>query len=358
MTTSLRWIRRFSPALFLAGSALEDACPDNADGVSDVVELLGDLVALNRSSGNKLHEIRRVPCTGDGYYSEEPVILEGCCWAMESAFQKGGEVADCSNDEDFLPLDHFNFSHSFFLEHCGDEDLIDWHEQDFFQATIAKLASKPDTVRKTIEDGLRDDFNVTLEDFISTVSKRHTMSQYSAEKTKFQVLRRPKTIFGYFNPLIHGAMKPLWCDAMKEKVNQKDLPVLSLYRQLSQFSRHQKESRRKLWEETSISFVLPKATTAVPAHLHFQDPVAAVLLTEGKKHWQLMESTAESFSDMQPHSGGKRWSQSFKKLPVDLADDYPVYVGTQMVGDVIILPRNWVHFVYSLEDSVSIVFSG
>mmetsp|Transcript_6107 Transcript_6107/g.13176 ORF Transcript_6107/g.13176 Transcript_6107/m.13176 type:complete len:375 (-) Transcript_6107:83-1207(-) len=374
MTILSHWVPRLSPIFLLVSTAEKDSCPDNANAALgesscsssssrlekplDFVALADDLLAMNQSSGNKLHEIRRVPCSGDWFFADEPIILEGCCWALESAFQKGEEVPDCSNEEDFLALDHFNISHDFFLEHCGAEDFNFWHDQDFFQEYLSSLEDETDEARRAAEEGLDDIFGITLNELTTVARNRRNMAQYSVEKRRFQVNRQPKHVLGYFNPLSYGAMKSLWCPALKQQVYEKGFPTLSLYRQLPQFSHQRYENRRNHWESKAVSFVVPKASCSVPTHLHFENQVSAVLLTEGKKHWQFVAATPDSFSDLQPFPGVKRLSQSFQKVPIELADEHPVYVGTQLPGEVILPPRNWVHLAYSIEDSVSIVFPG
>jgi len=158
MTILSHWVPRLSPIFLLVSTAEKDSCPDNANAALgesscsssssrlekplDFVALADDLLAMNQSSGNKLHEIRRVPCSGDWFFADEPIILEGCCWALESAFQKGEEVPDCSNEEDFLALDHFNISHDFFLEHCGQRTSTFGTIKTSFRSTSRALRTR------------------------------------------------------------------------------------------------------------------------------------------------------------------------------------------------------------------------
>mmetsp|Transcript_27610 Transcript_27610/g.58762 ORF Transcript_27610/g.58762 Transcript_27610/m.58762 type:complete len:378 (-) Transcript_27610:83-1216(-) len=370
-----RWGFRLSPLVLFYATAEEASCPENAaaSGESscsssssssrsreeplEFIALAEDLAALNRSTGNHLHEIQRVPCSGDWYYTDVPIILEGCCWALESAFRKGEEVPDCSNAQDFLPVDYFDVSHKFFLEHCGTEDLSFWNkEDDHYRNYIARLVHEPKKIQDPIDKGLRESFNISLSELATMVSKGHSMVRYFAEKDKFQAHSRPKHILGYFHPLSYHAMRGFWCSALKEQVSEMGFPMLSFFRQLPEFPWKNHEDRFESWASSSISFVVPKASFALPAHLHFEEQVTAVLLTEGKKHWQFIAATEESFRDLQPVEGLKRLEQAFYKLPIDVAHMHPVYVGTQSKGDVLLPPRNWVHLAYSFEDSVSLLF--
>jgi len=369
MAPVCRWGCRISPVALLYATAEEASCPENVaasgesgcsttpEGPFDFIPLVDDIAALNRSVGNKLHPIRRVPCSGDWYTADEPVILEGCCWALQSAFEQGEEVEDCSTDEDFLPLDHLDISHQYFRDHCSGEDFTFWQDHDHYRNYITSLQFEPREVQDDIDRGLRDAFNVTLSELTAMAMKRRSMARYNAEKQKFQVHHRPKHILGYFNPLSYGAMKFLWCPALEQQLIEKGFPMLSLYRQLRRFPYEQEDRRKNSWVDATTTFVVPKAGFALPAHLHFEQKASAVLLTEGKKHWQFMEATPESYSDLQPIQGMRRLEHGFQKVPIDLADEYPVYIGTQAKGEVMIPPRNWVHLAYSIEDSVSVVFS-
>jgi len=201
MGAVFRWAIRISPVLFLSAQAEQASCPTDGNAESicsgtpeqalDFIELADNLTALNRSVGNKLHKIRRIACSADWELEEEPVILEGCCWAMGSAFQKGEEVADCSNDEDFLPLDYFNISHQFFLEHCAEKDFTLWADVDHYQSYVTSLAGEPEEVQAVVDEGLRDTFNITLSELIDRVSTRRSMARYSAEKSNYQVFLVP-----------------------------------------------------------------------------------------------------------------------------------------------------------------------
>mmetsp|Transcript_63033 Transcript_63033/g.133047 ORF Transcript_63033/g.133047 Transcript_63033/m.133047 type:complete len:372 (+) Transcript_63033:75-1190(+) len=360
---------RTFPLLPLLGAAQEasrsdsaasggSSCSSTLENTADFIALADDLDALNRSTGNKLLEIPRVPCSGVGDWilEESPVILEGCCFALESAFHKGETLQDCSNEDDFLPLDYFNMSAQFLLEHCGELDVLVWPRQDAFQDYVTSLAAESEEAAKMLDATLLEMFNLTASELIA--GKRYNLAQYIVGKTNFQVHHRPKHILGYFNPWSF-APRSLWCPAHQKQIAEQGFPTLSLFRHFQQSRWKFQEHRSKHWDKKTRQFLCPKATTFMPAHLHRATGAAnaeAVLLTEGKKHWQMMEATAESFSDLQPLEGFKGKSVPLQKFPVDLADDYPVYVATQLPGEVVLMPRNWAHFAYSMEDSISTHF--
>jgi len=316
------------------------------------------LDALNRSTGNKLYEIRRVPCTGNWYLTDEPIILEGCCWALESAFRKGEEAADCSSEDYFLPLDYFNISHQFLSEHCGAEEIERHPDSYAYEEHVAQLLEEPAEVRENIDESLRDILNITLAELNSIVQKRLTVADYVAQIRDFQVHKRPNHFLGFFNPIAHYQSRTIFqCPAVKEHLRESGLPLPSFYRSLPRNFEEQRQ-RANEWVNAATAFMSPASSFTFPAHLHLPDRKAkALLLTEGKKHWQLVSINEESYSDLQPREGYQRKAPAFQKAPIDLANEHPVYVGTQTKGEVLITPWNWAHLVYSIEDSIAILFS-
>jgi len=333
------------------------SCSSSLETPIDFVAMADDLDALNRSTSNKLHEIRRVPCTGDWYPPDEPVILEGCCWAVESAFRKGNKVADCSNDEDFLPLDYFNISLGFLLEHCGTEEFERPLETYAYEEYVKSFLEKPVEVQSSIDDALHDIFNITLMELNAIVQKTYTVAEYLAQMRNFEARKRPHHVLGYFHPFSHAQSRTLFeCPALMEQLRETGFPMLNLHRPSPQ-NFASLRSRMKEWANSAAG-IAPASSFTFPAHLHHADRTAkALLLLEGKKHWQLVPITAEVYSELEPIEGYTRKGGVFHKAPIDLADEHPVYVGTQLKGDVLITPWMWAHHIYSIEDSLSTVFS-
>mmetsp|Transcript_1612 Transcript_1612/g.3524 ORF Transcript_1612/g.3524 Transcript_1612/m.3524 type:complete len:373 (+) Transcript_1612:93-1211(+) len=321
----------------------------------DYVALADDLDALNRSVGNTLLEIQRVPCSADWYYSDEPIILQGCCWALESALEKGNEVADCSNNEDFLPLDYFDFSHEFFSRNCGTEELN--RKLDPTRVYLDALQKDTPEAQALVDQGLRAVFNVTLKDLFAMFLERNiTFDQYFAEMRDFKVFNRPKHVVQYYLPQTLAGIGSLWCSVLKQQVAEQNFPVLSLFRHISDYDKSY-ERRQRYWGVGALSWIAPAGSFGHGPHLHTTSEVFTSLLTEGKKHWQFMSATPESFSELEPMPGMNVWQTTFYRAPVDVADEYPVYVGTQLKGEVMILPRNWIHHAYSIDDTVNVLFN-
>jgi len=343
----------------------ESSCSNPLKTPVDFVAMADDLDALNRSTGNKLYEIPRVPCTGDWYLAEEPMILEGCCWALGSSFQKANEAVDCSGEEDFLPLDYFNISHQFLLEHCGEEDLRRYAASSLgkeraphlVEELVTHLLNEPEKIRENIERDLRDTLNTSLAELNNTVKKMFTVAQYHALRETFKVRKRPEHILGYFHPVAHYPSRILYqCPAVQQRLRDNGFPLPSFYRPLrGDFERE--SDRESEWVHAAGCFIAPAASFAYPTHLHLADRRAtALLLAEGKKHWQLVAMDATAYTELQPMEGVQRKLPTFHNPPIDLANDHEVYVGTQSKGEVLITPWNWAHLIFSIEDSVAILF--
>mmetsp|Transcript_43486 Transcript_43486/g.93673 ORF Transcript_43486/g.93673 Transcript_43486/m.93673 type:complete len:381 (-) Transcript_43486:92-1234(-) len=334
------------------------SCSSSQPSPIDFIAMADDLDALNRSTGNKLYEIQRFPCSGDWHLTEVPIILEGCCWASGSAFQKGKAVVeDCSNEEDFLPLDHFNVSLDFLLEHCGAEEIQRPSDSYAYEGYVKHLLDQPMEVHQDIDEKLLKIFNLTLQELDTLVRKTtFTIADYGAQMRNFQVRHRPEHVLGFFNPLSHSQLRTIiTCPAVKQQLREAGFPMPSFFRPLPRSLGNQRERMREWGRVAGI--IAPAYSSTFPAHLHREDGKArALALMEGKKHWQLIPVGTEAFSDLHPVEGYTRSAFAFHKSPIDVADEHPVYVGVQSKGDVLISPRNFAHYVYNIEDSVAILF--
>mmetsp|Transcript_62117 Transcript_62117/g.131212 ORF Transcript_62117/g.131212 Transcript_62117/m.131212 type:complete len:371 (-) Transcript_62117:97-1209(-) len=361
-----RWVVPTALVAFTARSA-EVSCSNDAEsgGSScssslqtpiDFVAMADDLDALNRSTGNQLREIRRVPCTGDWYPPDEPVFLEGCCWASGSAFQKGSEVADCSNDEDFLPLDYLNISLQMLMQHCGTQEIERSRESHAYEDYVKSFLEEPIEVQNDIDAKLLDIFNITLTELNAILQKTYTFAEFGDQKRTFQVRKRPAHPLGYFHPLYHAQSRSMFsCPAVVANLREIDFSLPSFYRP-TPWDYTEEGTRKKEWVRSGVSLT-PASGFSLPTHLHKNVRSAKVaLLLEGKKHWQLVSMTAGSYESLQPLEGYKRKANGFLKAPIDIADEYPVYVGTQTKGEVLVTPWMWAHLVYTLEDSLGVVY--
>ena len=102
-------------------------------------------------------------------------------------------------------------------------------------------------------------------------------------------------------------------------------------------------------------FVSPAESFGYGTHVHGAPNFVFQWILEGSRVWQLLPPSREAAERMLPvEVSTDDASYAFSRAPVEVADEFPVFLAELGPGDLLYVPVDYIHLVYSHSDSVPI----
>lgn len=315
--------------------------------LSAEVKTGADITLLNASVGGALLAIPRLPCSEAPllHNRTEPLLLEGCCWLGRDTT---GEESGC--------LPPIRWNHASLSAACGAQDV----STQLALRTLAFLESLPSADIDSWDAQMRRNFNVSLEEVMRQYRRPWTFDAYAAESHAYERHTLPDHLAGYVFPLSLKNFIATECPTLDAELATLEYPLPEFYR-LPNGSSLRSGVRQYVWDRLTKMYIAPRFSFAHPTHVHGGKEAIAAVLLEGRKVWQLVDWTRESHLALRPYVGAETELKNdvgYFRAPVEVAREHRVYIGEQRAGDVLYMPRNQVHLVYNLEDTVSVNLLG
>jgi len=315
--------------------------------ITQQLKLGADIEAFNSTVSGKLRAVRRFDCSDvvDFDTLQEPLILTDCCFREGEADERSGR---CPSPQDL------NWSHLALAERCGHEDV----SGGIGARTLAYLKSLIGADADAWNSVLRRNFNQSLDEIIEHYAMPWTLKDYHLQRHSRESRALPEHLAEYVYPLSLKTLRFEFCSALAGDVADLDYALPDLFK-LPDGGALSQSSRKKMWEMASRFYVAPRRSFAHPTHVHAHGEAITSVLMEGKKVWQLVPWSKEAHEALQPHLGGRTehvGDIGYLRAPGEVARDFPVYIAEQNVGEVLYMPRQHIHLVYNVQDTVSLNF--
>jgi hypothetical protein len=255
-----------------------------------------------------------------------------------------------------------NWTHAALLERCGKMSVRNGVGNRYAQV-LDKLHLVSEEDRKAWEARAESVYELSLEKIKHLYLFEWSFEDYHEFKDFHKHKTYPEHPFDFVLPITLKSLDDDWCPALLKEMRKKRLKWMSPETMFDLFERFDgnlsaQETRREgaVWHIAEF-FISPGESFGYATHSHGGVHSIFQWVLEGRRVWQLVPPSYEAHRRLEPLGLSTEASDgTYLRAPVEVADEFPVFVTEVGPGDLLYMPVDFIHLVYSLSDSVSLSY--